>query len=796
MFSHLTHLLRTLRHHPAYSALNVLGLALALACSLLLYWLVRFHESFDTYHPQSARIYRLVTDLTVSSHGYHPGIPTPVGPALRHDFPGLGTIAMSIGQEDQLVQVLGRGGQPGTKYAEPYAVAFVEPEYFAVFTSYRWLVGTAAQALRQPFSVVLTQRLAHQYFGGANPLGRRLRLNNQIDLTVTGLLADIPDNTDQRYGFFISYSTLLHYGHSGTPLTIWEGVSSQTHGWVRLAPSSTPAQLERALLALHQRHHPTSLHTYRYRVLPLVEQHFAMEYDGTIARSTLLILSCIGGLLLLTAGVNFVNLATAQALGRGREIGVRRTVGATSRHIFWQFLAETLLLVLLAAGTGLVLAYAALPGLREWTNTPIPHWLDGRAWLFLAGLVLFLTLGAGWYPSRVLAGFRPAQVLKGQTPGQASGLWVRRGLVVAQLALSQGFTLGVLVMYQQLSVWLDTNPGFATAGRVVVPTPWLASAAQARLRAELAQVPGVVGVTFGFDSPAVGTTNTSYFSYDRRALNEKFDVTRLAIDDQYLDVFDFQLVAGQPLTADSKPSSFLLNETAARLLGVGPPAAVIGHELGLNSRGDDVAYGPIVGVVRDWRLQGLQKEPLPMVLFHNPSEYRSITVQLAPGAALPPAVRTTWERYFPRYLFAPFRLDERVASFYEREQTQLAIVRLAALTAIAIGCLGLYGLVAFITQRRAREIGIRKVLGARPWQIMASFVGEFAGLLAVAFVVAAPLTGWLMQRWLDQFATHISLQPWLFGVGLAGTTMLTLLTIGYRTLRAALAPPARALRAK
>jgi len=638
--------------------------------------------------------------------------------------------------------------------------------------------------------------LARQYFGAANPLGRRLRLNNRIDLTVTGLLANIPDNTDQRYGFFISYSTLLQYRHSGTPLTLWEGVSSQTHGWVRLAPGRTPAQLARALRALHRAHHPTSLRTYHYRVLPLLAQHFATEYDGTIARRTLLILSCIGGLLLLTAGVNFVNLATAQALGRGREIGVRRTVGATSRRIFWQFMAETLLLVLLAAGTGLVLAYAALPALREWTNTPIPHRLDGRAWLFLAGLSALLTLGAGWYPGRMLAGFRPAQVLKGQAPGPAGGQWLRRGLVVAQLALSQGFTLGVVVMYQQLAVWLAADPGFATAGRVVVPTPWLSGAAQARLRAELLRVPGVAGVAFGFDSPAVGTTNTSYFSYDRRALNEAFDVTRLAIDDDYLSTFGLRLVAGRPLAPDSLPHGFLLNETAARGLGVGPPVAVIGHELGLNSRGDDVAYGPIVGVVRDWRLQGFQQEAIPMVLFHNAGENRAFTVQLAPSAALPPAVRTAWERYFPQYLFTSFRLDERVASFYERERTQLAIVRLAALTALAIGSLGLYGLVAFITQRRAREIGIRRVLGARPWQLMASLVGEFAVLLLLAFALAAPLAGGLMQRWLGQFATHISLQPWLFGVGLAGTAGLTLLTIGYRSLRAALAPPARALRAK
>ena len=439
-FPNLLYSLRTLRRHPAYTALTVGGLALALACSLLLYWFVRFHHSFEADQPQLARICRLVTEEHYGATAYTAGIPTPVGPALRAAAPWLPVVAMSIGQENQYVRVLGPGGQPGTKYAEDLTVAFVEPQYFSVL-AYRWQIGTAARALRYPFTAVLTRRLARKYFGPVNPLGRCLRLNNYLEVQVTGLLDDIPANSDQPYELFISYATLHYYQHSGTPLTSWDGVSSQTHAWVLLPPGGTPDQLDHALTALHRAHSPATRGGQRYRVLPLAELHFSPEYNPAryISRATLQVLTGIGVLLLLTAGVNFVNLATAQALGRGREIGVRRTVGATSRGIFGHFLGETLLLVLAAAGLGLVLAHAGLPWLRTWTNTPIPQPLDGAAGLFVAGLVAVLTLGAGWYPGRVLAGFRPAQVLKGQAPTLAAGgLWLRRGLVLTQLALSQG----------------------------------------------------------------------------------------------------------------------------------------------------------------------------------------------------------------------------------------------------------------------------------------------------------------------------------------------------------------------
>ncbi len=797
-FSHLLHTLRTLRQHPAYTLLSVGGLALALACSLLLYWFVRFHQSFEADQPQLPRIYRLVAELHHRDTTYCAGIPTPVGPALRAAAPWLPVVAMSIGQENQYVRVLGPAGQPGANYREDSTVAFVEPQYFSVL-AYHWQVGTAAGALRYPFTAVLTRRLARKYFGAANPLGHCLHLNNSLEVTVTGVLADIPANTDQPYELFISYATLPYYRHAGTPLTAWDGISSLTHAWVLLPPGGTPARLAHALTALHRAHSPATLLTTCYKVLPLRELHFSAGYNPAryVSRATLGVLMGIGALLLLTASANFVNLATAQALGRGREMGVRRTAGATSRQLFWHFLGETLLLVLAAAGAGLVLAHASLPWLHTWAGTPLPQPLDGATWLFLIGLVILLTLGAGWYPGRVLAGFRPAQVLKGQAPTLAAGgLWLRRALVAAQLTLTQGFILAVLVMVHQLTVWRKTDPGYATSGRVVLPMPRLQPPVSKQLRQELARVPGVLGVSFCYDAPAIDVVNSDYFQYDNREAREPFLLARLPADAQYAPLFGLQLVAGHYLPASDTVRGYLLNEAAVRQLGV-RPAAAIGRHLRLANRLAP-SQGPIIGIVRDWYHSGLQQGVVPMILYTNQVEYQSLALRLASGTGHSPlpAVRAIWHRYYPHQLFSVRRLEDVEAAFYRRERRQLAFLRLASGAAIAIGCLGLYGLLAFLVQRRAREIGIRKVVGARPGHIIAAFAGEFAGLLAVAFGVAAPLTGWLMQQWLGQFSAHIRLSPWLFEAGLGCTALVMVLTTGYLTLRAALAPPGPALRAK
>ncbi|QJD81533.1 ABC transporter permease [Spirosoma rhododendri] len=284
----------TLRRHPAYVALNTVSLALAIGSCLLLFWYIRFHQSVDRYHRQTDRVVRLVTELHERTVSYSSGIPTPVGPALRQDMPWLTAVAMVIGQEYRLIQVESRAGQLTDKFTEARTMAYVEPDYFRIL-DYTWLSGSPDTSLRQPFTAVVTKRLARKYFGVGNPIGRRLCMNNRLELTITGLLADLPDNTDQPYELFVSYKTLEYYAHSGTALDQWAGISSPTQCWVLLPTAESVTRLERQLVSFHRKRHPASLNTYQYRVLPLTAQHTAPNYYTGIRGDVLLVLAAIGG---------------------------------------------------------------------------------------------------------------------------------------------------------------------------------------------------------------------------------------------------------------------------------------------------------------------------------------------------------------------------------------------------------------------------------------------------------------------------------------------------------------------
>lgn len=784
----------TLRRHPAYAALNTLGLSLALGCSLLLYWYINFHRSFDRYHQKADRIVRLVTEAHLGDTIYSSGIPTPVGPALRQDMPWLKGAAMIIGQQYRPIQVQEPDGRLGAKFMEAWTMAYAQPDFFRIL-DYTWLIGSPDSSLTKPFTAVLTKRLARKYFGNANPIGRHLCMNNRLELTVTGLLDDIPDNTDQPFELFVSYSTLNYYSHNGTALNQWEGVSSQTQCWVLLPTASAINRFERDLYTFHQKRSPTTLATYQYRVVPLLEQHTIPRYYTGIRREVLTVLGVIGGLLLLTACVNFINMATAQSLRRGREIGVRRVIGATRRRVFWQFLVETALVTGLAAGVAIVLAYAFLPVLRQWTQKPVPFNTDVPTWAFLLSMVGLVTVGAGTYPGLVLAGFKPAQVLKGQATQQmVRGLSLRRLLVVGQLAINMAFISAVGVMSRQLTFWLRADSGFNATNRVSIPVsmPWETDLSG--LRRDLVRIPGVEAVSFSANAPVGGITNTFYVRFADRPQAEPFQMIIFPVDSSYTSLYNIRLVAGRPLPERDTASGFLLTETAVHMLGFTSPSDVIGRQLTVPYKPDLVK--PILGVVQDWRQDGFKKSIQPVVLYTNRSNYSSCHLRLTPGhqAAALARVQTVWNRYFPNAVYGETHVDAVVTDFYAEEAEQLRFVQLAAGVAIVIGSVGLLGLIVFLTSRRTREIAIRKALGASAGQIVWLFLREFIYLLALAFGLATPVVWWLMSRWLDRYETHIPLSPDLFLAGLIVVTIITLLTIGFQTLRTAFANPAQALR--
>ncbi|QHV94562.1 ABC transporter permease [Spirosoma endbachense] len=794
LYNALRNGVNTLIRHPAYVALNALSLALAIGSCLLLFWYIRFHVSVDRYHQKAERIVRLVTEVHQGATTYSSGIATPIGPALRQDMPWLNAVAMVIGQQHRPIQVQEPNGRLGAKFMEASTMAYAEPDLFGIL-DYKWLIGSPNSALKKPFTAVLTQRLARKYFGKASPIGRRLCMNNRLELTVTGLLADIPNNTDQPFELFVSYPTLNYYAHNGTPLDQWEGVSSQTQCWVLLPTASALDRFERALYAFHRQRSPATLDTYQYRVVPLLDQHTIPNYYTGIRRDVLIVLGVIGGLLLLTACVNFINMATAQSLRRGREIGVRRVIGATRRRVFWQFLVETGLITSLAAGVAIVLAYTFLPVLRKWTQTPVPFTMSVHTWAFLLSLVGLATIGAGTYPGLVLAGFRPALVLKGQAiQQQIRGLSLRRLLVVGQLAINMGFTIAVVVMSRQLTFWLRANSGFNASNRVSIPVQMPLATDLSSFKRDLLRIPGVEAVSFSDNAPVGGITNTYYVRFANRPQVEPFQMITFPVDSSYMGFYNIPLVAGRPLPDRDTTTGFLINETALHMLGFTAPAEVIGRTLTIPYTPEIVK--PILGVVQDWRQASFKKPVQPMVLYTSRGNYSSCHLHLKPAhqAATLARVQTIWNRYFPAAVYGELHLDVVISDFYAEEAEQLRFVQLAAGVAIAIGSVGLLGLIVFLTSRRTREIAIRKALGASEGAIVWLFLREFIYLLAVAFALAAPVVWWLMHRWLNHYATSIPLTPDLLFTGLVLVSLTTLLTIGFHTLRIALANPAQALR--
>lgn len=792
----LRYALATLRRYPAYAGLNGLSLSLAVGCCLLLYWFVRFHRSFESDQPDRNRVVRVVTELQnpVGGVNYSPGSPLPVGPALRQELPWLERVTMSIGQGSQLVQVPSRRGQLVRKFVEDEGMAFVEPDFFSIL-HYHWLLGSPQRSLAKPYSAVLTRRLARRYFGHADPIGRKLRLNDKYDVTVTGLLADIPLNTDRRYELFISWATVPLVGRNGTPLDSWEGVHWQTYCWVKLRQAADTARLTRLLLGFRQRHAPT-LTGHHYHLLPLTQLHTTERYNGSIGDKLLQILTGIGGLLLLTGIINFINLATAQAGSRAREVGVQRVIGATRGRVFGLFMLETALLVGFSTGAGLVIAYTLLPLLQFWTDTPVPIQWDASAGLFMGALMGLLTLAAGVYPGFVLASVRPARVIKA-SPTQAAtgGLLLRQSLVVGQLAVSMGFVLAVAVMYRQTERWLITDPGFDARGRLLMTIKKSVPIDLLRLRREFLSVPGVANVSFFSEPPAGGTLNTQHVYVDDQLEFASVQPALMPADARYVALFGLGLVAGRNLAESDTARGILLNESAARVLGFARPEMAIGHRLRIPDEG--IAAVPIQGILRDWYQRGLKNDPVPVAIYQDYRTYTYCALQTTArfGPVQERTVQRIWAGYYSQYVYDSYWLDKELAGFYKYERRQLKLIGLVAGIALIIGCVGLYGLVTFLTGQRARELAVRRTLGATTGELAWLVGREFLVLLLVAFGVAAPLAGWLMSHWLAPFAQHIRLSVDLFGLSFGLVALVTLLTVGYRTIRAALTNPARALRA-
>ena len=790
---------RNLWVQRSYTLLNIIGLTIGLAGGMLILLFLKHHLSTDRYHTHADRIFRVTTDVHLDdgSIEYNAESPQPLAEVLRRDYPQVEQAAFLLGVREMTIRVDNQAGAEPRRFREHKGVGFVEPQWFDVLT-YTPLHGDPIMALGQPNRAVLTASWAKRYFGNANPIGQRLLLDNRTPVTVAAVVAEPPGPTDTYLGLFISMPTLKQHDPK-LDQTEWWQLVSLNRLYVRLRQADDSATIAHAFPAIIGKHYGSMAHMIQFRVQPLRDVHFDItktNYNPAIRSSLLWSLGLIGLLLVVAACINFVNLATAQALRRSKEVGIRKSLGSSRGQLTGQFLLETGMVVVAAAVVAGLLTVALLPTFRNWTQLPLSLRLNGPTLAFVGALLVGVVLLAGTYPAVVLSGFSPVAALRGTLAGRlVGGFALRRVLVVVQFVVCNALLIGALVVARQVRYLQQANLGFRQDNVVIVNLPDKKKTSQEAFRQRLLQYPGIESVSFQHRSPANALNYGGQFKFNGKPDWEPYPIRERLADANYLTTYGLKLVAGRNLMPSDSIREYIINETFARKLGFRDPKQVLGKPMQYYL--SEVPL-PIVGVIRDFHQKSLRDQIEPCVLTTFPKMYAQAGIRISganPTQTLA-HIRAVWQRLYPNDVFEHEWLHEQVARFYETETLMGRLVNAFTVIALLICCLGLYGLVAQSVGQRTKEIGIRKVLGASISGIVALLTRDFVKLVLVGIVIASPLAWWAMDGWLNTFAYKIRIDWWLFAMaGFIGLT-IALLTVSYQSIRAARMDPVKSLRSE
>ncbi len=790
---------RNLRRNLGYTAINAGGLAIGIAACFLIALYVRHELSYDDFHAKADRIYRIVQHAERGERSLSQLIhAAPLAPALERAFPEVA----------DAVRISRRGGQ--TILVRRGEHAFYEDDlYFAdsslldVF-SFPLLQGDPQTALTRPFSVVLTERMADKYFPGENPIGQTIQVEayqELHELEVTGVAANPPSTSHFQFGFLISFNTLRATMPSPEDLDSWR--HSGHHTYLLLEPGVDPATLERALPAFYVKRQNRELdYEVAYQLQPITRIHLHSDYERELSAGSdiryVYIFGTLALLILVVACINYMNLATAQATGRAREVGVRKTIGARRFQLIRQFLGESALLCAVALVGALALAGLALPLFNDLTGLELGGaFFDGPALLLFLGIGVAVAVIAGSYPAFYLSAYQPVQVIKGSVQAGPAGSRFRKSLVVFQFAVAVALIASTALIHQQLRHMQTKRLGLNEERVVAIHARDAMHRQYDAFKQELLQQAQVTGVTAS--NALLPTTQNFAWSFipegvDRDTWLDESDVSfqHLSVDEDFLRVMQVPLVAGRNLTEaipgdESMP--VLINETAARAIGWDRPVGKIFQ----------CCFSPtprVVGVVEDFHFQTLRRRIQPLVITESTYSPQYVMARLAPGADVSSAldaIQSAWAGISE----APFEytfLDRRFDQVYRAERRMASAFQVFAGLAVFIACLGLFGLAAYAAERRTKEIGIRKALGATMANIVALLSKEFVLLVAAACAIGAPVAYWAMERWLQDFAYRIEVSPWLFAASSVAAVLIALATISYQAIRAARTDPADALR--
>lgn len=795
--------LRNLTRNRNFTIINIAGLAAGIAVCMVIFIVIQFELSFENFHSKKNRIYRALTEYhhaDAASIFYGSAVPYGIAPALKANFPQLEQVASIYHDGNDQIQVLDINGQTTKKFKEENGVFFLEPAFFSMF-DFPLLAGSYA-TLKNPNNVLLTKETAEKYFGDwKTAMGQSIKWRNVYTLKVTGILASIPANTDFQLKAAIAYGT--GFTADIAKSTEWAATNA-SFGCYILAPDNFSVQnFNTQLRALSKKMEPADDKD-SHIIQPLQEVHYDTMKIGNFSGKTfspvlIRALWMIASFILLIACVNFINLSTAQAVNRAKEVGVRKVLGSNKTQLKIQFITETFLIVVTALLLSVFITILTLPFVGKILELPLEFTVTHNPTivLFLLASLVIVTLLAGFYPSVVLSGFNPINALKSKlASGSTKGMSLRRGLVVFQFIIAQALIIGTLVIAKQMNYFVHQPLGFDKSALVNVPFPSdsISATKLEYVRKELSNLKGVGDISFSSSTPAEDDNdNWTTFTFNHSVKETDFYAILKWTDYQYLPTYKLSLVAGRNLQPSDTVREYLVDELLVKNLGIKDPKDALNKEI---SFAGGYFKGPIVGVVKEFNARSFRRDLAPVMMSTYKRAYSDAGIRLSAAdiAATMKSVEKIWDVAFPSFVFEYKFLDDKIESFYKQENQLSQLYKIFALIAIVLSCLGLYGLASFMAVQRIKEVGIRKVLGAKTFNIVYLFSREFIILIAIAFAIAAPLAWYFMHQWLQNYPFRINLSWWLFAAGGITSICIALATVSFQAVRAAMANPVKNLR--
>jgi putative ABC transport system permease protein len=823
--------LRNFRRNKIFTAINILGLSIGLSAALVIFLIVQFDYSFDRFEKNGNRIYRVVSNYAFQDNpGYTRGVPAPLAEAVEKDLSGLNQIVSFRYFNDNKLEVPALHAAKTLTFKAQDQIIFADGSYFKMLP-YKWLAGSQYTALQGAGKVVISETRAKLYFPSLSfpeMIGRKIIYDDSITSVVSGVVADFKQqgNTDFKFQEFISLPTVLNNAglRSHFHWDRWGSTSSDQQLYLELSKVTKQESVETGLKKIFDKNQGADAkknnYTSTYRLQPLNDIHFNGRYGGfNIAladKSTLGSLILIAIFLLMLGCINFINLSTAQASQRAKEIGIRKTMGSSKYQLILQFLSETFIITLFAS----VLSISLIPVLLKLFSDFIPEGLrfsvnEPFLILFLLILVLTVSLLAGFYPAAVLSSSKPLQVLKNQAyqgSARTRGAWIRQTLTVAQFIIAQAFIMGTFLVGKQIRFMLDKDLGFSKEAILSFNTPYSDTSVSKRyfLLNELKKIPGINLSSLGNDVPSSFGWWTTILEYQNGKKEIQTQIELKAGDTNYLKLFQIPLLAGRYLQSSDTTKEILINENCMHFLGFQNPQDVIGKMVKLDDK-----MVPVVGVMKDFHAHPLNFKIAPLAFCQKIDNCREMIVALKPenlkyftsaGATgirkendwkeVIAKIKDAFSKTYPQENFDYAFFDESIAGAYGSQQNISSLLKWATGLTVFISCLGLLGLVIYTTNHRVKEIGVRKVLGASVAQIVSILSKDFIKLVAIAFIVATPLAWWALNKWLDDFAFRTEISWWVFAVSGLGMIAIALITLSVQTIRAAMANPVNSLRSE